>query len=61
MRRYRNGKPYLRYRRTLPAALTAYAELKEELTKIPKLTRAQMRRGVVPKATFASMARAMQN
>lgn len=61
VRRYRNGKAYLRYRRTREAALTVHAELKEELAKIPKLTRAQMRRGVVPKATFAGMAKAMQS
>lgn len=61
VRRYRNGKPYLRYRRTLELALKVYEELKEELAKIPKLTREQMKRGVVPKATFTSMKHAMRN
>lgn len=61
VRRYRNGKPYLRYRRTLEAALQVFEELKVELAKIPKLTREQMRRGLVPRATFAGMAKAMQS
>lgn len=58
VRRYRNGKPYLRYRRSLEAALAAYDELTEELSKIPKMSREELRRGVVPKASFAGLVRA---
>lgn len=61
VRRYCNGKPYLRYRRTREAAISTFEDLREELAKIPKLTRAQMRRGVVPKATFAGIAKAMRD
>lgn len=61
VRKYRNGKSYLRYRRTLDAALKVFDELSKELTKIPKLTREQMKRGVVPRATFKGMAKAMRS
>jgi hypothetical protein len=60
VRRYRNGKPYLRYRRTKEAAIAAYDDLAKELAKIPKLSREQMKRGVVPKASFAGLAKAMR-
>lgn len=60
IRRYRNNKPYLRYRRTEEAALEAYKELTEQLAKIPILSREQMKRGRVPKAKFASLSQALR-
>lgn len=60
VRRYRNGVPFLRYRRTREKAIEAYEDLAKELAKIPKLSREQLKRGVVPKASFAGLARAMR-
>jgi hypothetical protein len=61
VRLYRNGKAYLRYRKTLSEALDAYDELKKKLANIPVMSREEARRGVVPKATFSSMAKALRS
>lgn len=59
IRRYRNGRSYLRYRGTLEEALTAYQELSRELDDIPKLSRRARSKGRVPVGTFSGLAQAL--
>lgn len=59
IRRYRNGRAFVRYRDTLEAALTAYEELSQQLDDIPKLSRGARRKGRVPVGTFSGLAQAL--
>jgi hypothetical protein len=59
IRRYRNGRAYVRYRDTPDAALKAYDELSRELAAIPKLPRGARRTGAVPVGTFTGLTQAL--
>lgn len=59
IRRYRNGRSYVRYRGTPEEALTAYQELSRELDDIPKLSRGARRKGTVPVGTFSGLTQAL--
>lgn len=59
IRRYRNGRSYVRYRDTLEAALTAYQELSQQLEAIPKLPQGARRTGTVPVGTFSGLTQAL--
>ena len=59
IRLYRNGRPYLKYRDTLEAALTAYQELSRELEAMPRRPHGERRRGSVPVGTFTGLTQAL--
>ena len=59
IRRYRNGRSYVRYRDTLEAALTAYQELSQQIEAIPKLPRSERSKGTVLVGTFNGLTQAL--
>jgi hypothetical protein len=59
IRRYRNGRSYVRYRETLEEALTAYQDLSRQLEAMPKLPRGARRGGTVPVGTFSGLTKAL--
>lgn len=57
IRKYRNGRTFIRYRDTLDEAFEVLNDINKTIATIPKLPRGTRRIGAVPVSTFAGLAK----